>query len=247
MAKRKALSKKLRFEVFKRDSFKCQYCGRGAPEVVLHVDHIKPVKEGGDNSLFNLVTACQDCNSGKGARLLSKQTELKKQKEELDALNERREQIEMLMQWREGLKAVHDIEINAVNNAFQKATGYSFNEYGLTQISRLIKRYSLVELLEAIESLGFKFDPKKGDAIRFLNRLCQVEREKKECPYISDLYYIRGIIRNRFRDYERYQYYVIEYLKNVYGMGARLEEIKQVASTTSSWKEFTQYFSEVYE
>lgn len=140
-----------------------------------------------------------------------------------------------------------DIEINAVNNAFQKATGYSFNEYGLTQISRLIKRYSLIELLEAIECLGFKFDPKKGDAIRFLNRLCQVEREKKECPYISDLYYIRGIIRNRFRDYERYQYYVIEYLKNVYGMGARLEEIKQVASTTSSWKEFTQYFSEVYE
>lgn len=46
---------------------------------------------------------------------------------------------------------------------------------------------------------------------------------------------------------EMYPDYVIEYLKNVYGMGARLEEIKQVASTTSSWKEFTQYFSEVYE
>jgi 5-methylcytosine-specific restriction endonuclease McrA len=29
---RKALSKKLRFEVFKRDNFTCQYCGRAAPD-----------------------------------------------------------------------------------------------------------------------------------------------------------------------------------------------------------------------
>ena len=30
--KRKTISKKTRFEVFKRDSFKCQYCGASAPE-----------------------------------------------------------------------------------------------------------------------------------------------------------------------------------------------------------------------
>ena len=43
MAKRKNLSKSVRFEVFKRDSFKCQYCGKSAPDVVLEVDHIIPV------------------------------------------------------------------------------------------------------------------------------------------------------------------------------------------------------------
>ena len=37
--KRKSISKKARFEVFKRDSFTCQYCGRTAPDVVLHLDH----------------------------------------------------------------------------------------------------------------------------------------------------------------------------------------------------------------
>ena len=31
--KRRAVSKKLRFEIFKRDSFTCQYCGRKAPDV----------------------------------------------------------------------------------------------------------------------------------------------------------------------------------------------------------------------
>ena len=38
--KREQLSAKLRFEVFKRDSFVCQYCGSHPPQVVLHVDHI---------------------------------------------------------------------------------------------------------------------------------------------------------------------------------------------------------------
>lgn len=44
---REAISKKLRFEVFKRDSFTCQYCGGKAPEIILQCDHIKPVVEGG--------------------------------------------------------------------------------------------------------------------------------------------------------------------------------------------------------
>lgn len=62
---RKALSARTRFEVFKRDEFACQYCGRCAPDVVLHVDHIVPVVEGGSNDPINLLTACQDCNGGK--------------------------------------------------------------------------------------------------------------------------------------------------------------------------------------
>ena len=68
---RKAISKKTRFEVFKRDRFTCQYCGATPPGVLLHVDHIHPVAEGGGNSLDNLLTACEPCNLGKGARLLS--------------------------------------------------------------------------------------------------------------------------------------------------------------------------------
>lgn len=69
--KRKSLSKKVRFEVFKRDEFTCQYCGRHPPSVVLECDHITPVAEGGDNDPDNLVTACFDRNRGKGARSLT--------------------------------------------------------------------------------------------------------------------------------------------------------------------------------
>lgn len=38
---KKSLTKKIRFEVFKRDSFKCQYCGAAAPDVMLEVDQLE--------------------------------------------------------------------------------------------------------------------------------------------------------------------------------------------------------------
>lgn len=69
--KRIGIPKMLRFEVFKRDGFCCQYCGAHPPSVKLHVDHIVPVAFGGTNDIDNLVTACEPCNLGKGARSLS--------------------------------------------------------------------------------------------------------------------------------------------------------------------------------
>ena len=68
---RKAISKKLRFEVFKRDSFTCQYCGSTPPKVILEVDHIDPVAAGGSDDMDNLITACFPCNRGKAANPLT--------------------------------------------------------------------------------------------------------------------------------------------------------------------------------
>ena len=71
MADRKPLSKRVRFEVFKRDGFKCMYCGAHPPGVLLHVDHVVAVAAGGKNAMDNLVTACEPCNLGKAAVPLS--------------------------------------------------------------------------------------------------------------------------------------------------------------------------------
>lgn len=61
----KPASKRLRFEVFNRDQFTCQYCGAQPPDVVLECDHITPLSHGGATSLDNLITACEACNKGK--------------------------------------------------------------------------------------------------------------------------------------------------------------------------------------
>lgn len=62
-----AVSKRLRFEVFRRDNHACRYCGKTAPDVPLTVDHVVPVALGGCDDPSNLVTACRDCNSGKSS------------------------------------------------------------------------------------------------------------------------------------------------------------------------------------
>lgn len=61
-----AVSKRLRYEVFRRDNHTCQYCGASAPEVELTIDHVVPrVLGGSDTDPANLTTACRPCNSGK--------------------------------------------------------------------------------------------------------------------------------------------------------------------------------------
>jgi hypothetical protein len=62
-----ALSKSLRFEILRRDSHVCRYCGAKAPDAQLVVDHVVPVSLGGADDPANLVTACEDCNAGKGS------------------------------------------------------------------------------------------------------------------------------------------------------------------------------------
>jgi hypothetical protein len=64
-------SKSLRFEVFARDAFTCQYCGARPPDVVLELDHIHPRSKGGGDDLTNLITSCFDCNRGKRAKVIS--------------------------------------------------------------------------------------------------------------------------------------------------------------------------------
>lgn len=69
--RRRSTGKRLRFEVFKRDHFTCQYCGAQPPEIVLVPDHITPVAAGGETTIENLITACEPCNQGKSDRLLT--------------------------------------------------------------------------------------------------------------------------------------------------------------------------------
>lgn len=59
------LSKRLRYEILRRDGFKCRYCGAEPGDRVLQIDHVVPEALGGKNEPANLVTACEPCNSGK--------------------------------------------------------------------------------------------------------------------------------------------------------------------------------------
>jgi len=57
-----------RREVFIRDGYTCQYCGRQSHD--LTIDHVVPRSRGGAHSWENLVSACKPCNHRKGGKLL---------------------------------------------------------------------------------------------------------------------------------------------------------------------------------
>lgn len=170
-AKRKALSQKIRFEVFKRDSFTCVYCGRKAPDVVLQVDHIVPVAQGGTNDILNLVTSCVDCNQGKSDRKLSDQSVVEKQRKEMELRQERLEQIRMMGEWQASMLDIREAELEQVNNLYSRLRGEDkviAYDYLHGEISKLIDKYGLAEVLEALRvgTVGYK-----GDAYKALDRL----------------------------------------------------------------------------
>lgn len=53
-------------EIFRRDEYRCQYCGRISRH--LTVDHVVPRHRGGPHTWTNLVSACPLCNRNKGGR-----------------------------------------------------------------------------------------------------------------------------------------------------------------------------------
>lgn len=67
---RSKMSESLRYDVFKRDNFKCSICGMSAKDgVKLQVDHIIPISKGGKTEIENLQTLCSRCNIGKSNKL----------------------------------------------------------------------------------------------------------------------------------------------------------------------------------
>ncbi len=68
----RGISLALRYEVLKRDGFRCVKCGRSPAietEVILHIDHIHPWAKGGETTIENLQTLCSKCNLGKSDKI----------------------------------------------------------------------------------------------------------------------------------------------------------------------------------
>ena len=251
MAARKPISKKLRFEVFKRDAFKCQYCGKSSPDVVLEVDHINPVANGGKNDIINLVTACYDCNHGKSARLLNENTMLEKQRRQLEELNERREQLKLMTQWKQELLALEMEQVSIIENLLSDATNYSFSDHGRKKCLNVIKKCGLECVYDATQAAISQYlkKDKNGELIKesvdktftMYQRIAIATKNGTIDDDKKQLYYIRGIVRNRMYCNE---YKAMEYLTAAYNAGASLDDLKQEAITARNWTEWVSTMQE---
>lgn len=232
MSKRKPIPKSVRFEVFKRDRFTCQYCGDKAPEVILHVDHIHPVSDGGENEIMNLVTACAACNQGKSNKKLSDQSALEKQRTELEALEERRQQLEMMMEWRKQAGDYQKHEIDMLVEEIEMRAEVTVTETGRSKLVALRRRFEVRELLAAIEkAFSEPVDSAQhaDDLFKKLSVYCNWSRRYGEH---GDRYaYIQAIVRNRFGN--RHAKLIPE-IHAAHRDGLDLDDIEDWARKTSS-------------
>lgn len=161
---RKAISKKLRFDVFKRDGFVCQYCGSHPPSVILHVDHIDPVANGGKNNIDNLITSCEPCNLGKGAALLSSAPKsLKEKSEEVAEREAQLKEYNAILQAKENRLSNETWDVAAILDG--KEWIESYNRADLISIKRFLEKLPFVVVKEAAE-IAFAHGP-HSEARRF--------------------------------------------------------------------------------
>lgn len=199
MVERKPLSKKTRFEVFKRDSFTCQYCGQKAPDVILEVDHINQVSKGGKNEILNLVTSCFDCNRGKKDKVISDLSVVEKQRVQIEELNIRRQQLEMMLNWRDGLSDLELIKNNAAIELFNNYfSDYNLNENGEKTLKSLVKKYGLQRVLDSIDISIEKYKKSENDfelCLKKVGGILAYDDMPEDKKLIA---YIKGICRNKF-------------------------------------------------
>ena len=234
------VSQKTRFEVFKRDKFACQYCGASAPEVVLNCDHITPVAEGGLSDILNLITSCKSCNGGKGKILLSDSTALDKQHRMLVELEERQQQLKMMIEWRDSLNDIDGETVQYFVGVVSR-NGYRPNDIGRDKILKWVKKYPLDVLVRAADEAFDAYSAGGlegwGRAFNAIPKFARMIEEEVECPDIRKLLYIQGIIRNRF-DVP----VIIDYLKCARSGGATLASLERFAMSSKDLTEFMDRF-----
>jgi HNH endonuclease len=244
---RVAIPKSVRFEVFKRDRFTCQYCGKQAPEVVLHVDHIEPVSKGGTNDLLNLITACESCNLGKSDRQLDDHSAVAKKRGQLEALQERKEQLELMMEWqKELLNLDRAAETEAADFWAQLVPPHKLNDAGIQELSKLLHdKFSLPEVLDAMRISVRQYLEYEGEkptiesvnkAWAYVSKICNVKRNEQKKPYLRDILYIRGIVRNKFTYCNDQR--ALDLIEETHLAGAPIDLIRETTKRSRNWSEW---------
>lgn len=193
MAKRKGIGKKLRFDVFKRDKFTCQYCGMKAPDVILAIDHVHPVSKGGTNELLNLLTSCTACNSGKSSALLSDDSAVEKQRKQMELLQERREQLDMMIQWQQGLRDILDSQVDHIDSMLSQR-GRSLTEQGRKTVKSALRKYGLEQLMESFEVAMEQYD---ANFVDMAVKIAACRQKELEDPDRARILHIVNILNLR--------------------------------------------------
>lgn len=175
-----ALSKKLRFEVFKRDGFICQYCGGHPPAIILEVDHVHPKSKGGTDEIHNLVTSCFNCNRGKGKHSLNSIPP--SLAESVKMMRERERQVKEYMKLIKNVDSFIDDQIDMVEKIYAKGYEYKwlFGPSFRMSVKRFINSLGLEETKDSMEKAVAKCPGDPNACIKYFCGVCWSKIRERE-------------------------------------------------------------------
>lgn len=179
---RKPTGKRLRFEILKRDGFRCIYCGATPVQRVLRVDHVVPVVEGGTDAPENLATSCFDCNAGKAGVPLDQ-----KKYEPMLPTKERHDHVEQIRKYlavQRGIAVARTEAVEVLAKHWEEHIGPMSQEM-YDRLGLLMQEWPHDKLIEAIEITARKMG-------------CP-EAEYHPYPATKQAKYFHGILR-RWRE-----------------------------------------------
>ena len=168
-----SVSKKMRFEVFKRDGFICQYCGKTPPDVTLEIDHINPKSKDGKDDINNLVTACFDCNRGKSNVELTKIPNTLK--DNLDILKEKELQVKEYNKFVDKIQKRIQKDVEEVANIYTEYyKEWSCSDTFKIQIRNFIRKLGKLEVIDAMEQACIRMGIWEDGCNRALKYFCGI-------------------------------------------------------------------------
>lgn len=180
---RRSLGKKLRFEIFARDQYQCRYCGRSPPTIILHVDHVVAVVEGGTDDPENLVTSCSDCNLGKGRIIAPAPPGAPSMKDKLAVLQEAEEQLAEYRAFLEGSRQKEDVALQHVAKYWSSlfSNQQELTQSGLSGLRTHLKHFAPEKVMEAMDiARARKSDP--GEHFKYTQGILRNWRRALEDP-----------------------------------------------------------------
>lgn len=185
-----SVSTRTRFEIFKRDGFRCVYCGATPMNAVLTVDHVEPQAKGGGDDPSNLVTACQACNGGKSdVRLEDRRYAASL---DTDSVKEHAQQLMGYLEAQRAVVAAKDAVVEQLRERWEELIngGTTAQERGL--LRAYSETYPLAELVGAMEIAAAKFGP-------FGNYEGKFSQDAEDRRRVRAFKYLCGIVR-RWRE-----------------------------------------------
>ena len=239
-----SIGKKLRFEIFKRDDFTCQYCGKQTPNCILEVDHILPVSEGGTDDPNNLISSCFDCNRGKGKVKISKQLIKNYRKEEIEENREINEQIKEYEKYLRNKKATETRRVNQIKKHWENKcyNEFSLNEYGEQTIRKFIKYLTVSEIKDAIDIASQKLPISKiEERFKYFCGICHNRIAEKKGDESRILYRkIKSVWLSKPRGSGYFKDYQLKEICSIYSEKEILAAIEETFSERrgSYWQSF---------